>query len=298
MQPVECTVQYPALRDPASGRCWNLASGATKIGRAPDCPICLSDPTISRQHCVIELDASSARLVPVSERSPTYVNGRVHTTAVGLRHRDEIRIGERRLEFLAPASQASDPAAAATIAPNRSAPAPAVHIAPAARFPLVVEQLAPRVAAEDVGNLPAPAGLGPRFASLLVDHATITLLGMCSGIVIGAIVHALLGSGDSADLLTGAVVLTLPFFLFVAYFTIFDWGPVGGTPGRRLLGLRVVDADGRPLTFARSLARAVARLLGAIPFGAGFLVALVTQQRQALHDLACSTLVTSRHPHR
>ncbi len=65
----------------------------------------------------------------------------------------------------------------------------------------------------------------------------------------------------------------------------------GATPGKLLLGLRIVRCDGSRLTFSRALVRFAAEALSIMPLGAGFLLVLTNPLRQALHDLIADTQV-------
>lgn len=85
--------------------------------------------------------------------------------------------------------------------------------------------------------------------------------------------------------LVGAVWVTLVF----AYQLIGNLN--GGTPGKRLLGLRVVARDGGPLGFNRSLIRALVWLIGSTAGSFGFLVALFNRENRTLHDYASGTVV-------
>ena len=65
-------------------------------------------------------------------------------------------------------------------------------------------------------------------------------------------------------------------------------------PGDRrqgLLGLVVADVDGERLSFVRSLLRKLAKIISAIPFCIGFLLAAFTARKQALHDLITKAVV-------
>ena len=66
---------------------------------------------------------------------------------------------------------------------------------------------------------------------------------------------------------------------------------VGGTVGKKLMGLKVVRRDGTPLGFLRSLARAAGYLASTPLFNLGFLVALLHPESRALHDLFSGALV-------
>ncbi|MDD5657135.1 MAG: RDD family protein [Elusimicrobia bacterium] len=65
----------------------------------------------------------------------------------------------------------------------------------------------------------------------------------------------------------------------------------GGTPGKKLMGLRVVRRDGAALGWGRSLARALGYLASTPLCNFGFLVALVHPESRALHDLLSGALV-------
>lgn len=66
---------------------------------------------------------------------------------------------------------------------------------------------------------------------------------------------------------------------------------IGGTIGKRLLGLRVVARDGGPPGFPRSLIRAAMWLVGSTAGNFGFLIALFNRENRALHDYASGTVV-------
>ena len=65
----------------------------------------------------------------------------------------------------------------------------------------------------------------------------------------------------------------------------------GRTPGKAIVGLRVVMADGSPLTNRHALWRTLAFPLSALIFGIGFLIMLIQREHRALHDLIGGTAV-------
>ena len=67
-------------------------------------------------------------------------------------------------------------------------------------------------------------------------------------------------------------------------------GRFGSTPGKRLLGLRIVTFDGKSPGYAGAFRRYCAELLSIMTFGLGYLMVLVPQHR-ALHDLVSGTQV-------
>lgn len=75
-----------------------------------------------------------------------------------------------------------------------------------------------------------------------------------------------------------------------SYFALFESSAWQATPGKRLIGLRVVDLQGHRITFLRASGRCLARGLSAI-LGIGYLMALFTRRKQTLHDILASCLV-------
>ena len=86
---------------------------------------------------------------------------------------------------------------------------------------------------------------------------------------------------------SGAVLLTL---LVIGYYTFF-WTLVGFTPGKAVLGLKVVRRNGAKLSFGRSLLRFFSYWISAIPLFLGFFWVLWDSKRQGWHDKIAGTQV-------
>lgn len=67
------------------------------------------------------------------------------------------------------------------------------------------------------------------------------------------------------------------------------------TPGKMLLGLKLVRANNKPLGFFRIVARCLAKVLSGVPtLGIGFLLAAIDDQKRGLHDFVCNTRVVTK----
>ena len=75
-----------------------------------------------------------------------------------------------------------------------------------------------------------------------------------------------------------------------AYFTYFH-GSLGQTPGKMLLGLRVIRATGRSMTYSVALLRWAGYLVSSIFLCLGFIWAAFDGRKQAWHDKLAGTLV-------
>ncbi len=138
------------------------------------------------------------------------------------------------------------------------------------------------------------AGFWRRFIAVLVDGFLLSLVLVLGHLVIwwiytravgGTILDAHGVALSHYDTLAagGRLVLDLGFPLF--YFVFFESKARAATPGKRLLGFRVRTAAGNKAGFVRVLARNLLKILSVGSFMLGFLLAVVTPKRQALHDL-------------
>ena len=84
-------------------------------------------------------------------------------------------------------------------------------------------------------------------------------------------------------------------FLWMVYFIGF-WAIWGATPGKRLLGLSIERPDGSRIGPGRAIARYFATLLSLALLGVGFIMAGLREDKRALHDLICDTVVVQREP--
>jgi uncharacterized RDD family membrane protein YckC len=79
--------------------------------------------------------------------------------------------------------------------------------------------------------------------------------------------------------------------IFGFIYFIFFWVISGFTPGKALLGLRVVRTDGRPVNLGRAVLRLIAYLIAALPLFLGFIWILFDNHRQGWHDKIARTYV-------
>ena len=68
-------------------------------------------------------------------------------------------------------------------------------------------------------------------------------------------------------------------------------GQYGATLGKMALGLRVVQADGSPVSFLRAFGRFFAKILSQMICFIGYIMAGFDEQKRGLHDRICETRV-------
>ena len=104
----------PRLRviaGPLKDQVIELPAGEISIGRVATNQIAISDPALSRQHCVIAREGDQFKIRDLQSRNGTQVNG-AGITEQWLRHGDRIGVGDSLLLFL---TQEEDPEPAGAI---------------------------------------------------------------------------------------------------------------------------------------------------------------------------------------
>jgi uncharacterized RDD family membrane protein YckC/Tfp pilus assembly major pilin PilA len=148
-----------------------------------------------------------------------------------------------------------------------------------------------RAAAADV----VPAGFIRRWAALFLDSL---ILGIPLAIVAGIVAIPLglfsAGRGDAAGSMAQGVYYL--FYLIVAplYYAGMESSVHQATLGKRALGIKVTDDEGRRISFGHALGRWFAASLSYLTLYIGFLMAAFTERKRALHDMVAGTLVVDQ----
>ena len=134
------------------------------------------------------------------------------------------------------------------------------------------------------------AGIGSRFYAALIDLA---LLIPVLAVGYYVILRAILDLDESLGNWLAALAGIATFVLQWGYYMVFEIATNGQSPGKRALGLRVIKAQGYPISFSDSAIRNIVRIVDMLPFayGAGLLTMLLNKNWQRLGDLAAGTLV-------
>ena len=133
------------------------------------------------------------------------------------------------------------------------------------------------------------AGFVTRAVAIGLDALAINVIALLIGGAVNLIASAF-GHHGSIDLV-GALFGAAAWIVWSALYFVTFWTLTGQTPGSRLLGIRVVSADGDRIKFRQSFRRAVGMALATLPLGAGFLPVLTDERRRGLHDRIAGTVV-------
>lgn len=114
------------------------------------------------------------------------------------------------------------------------------------------------------------ASVGRRFVALLVDGFIVGILSTAASLIL-----PILGS------------LIVWFF----YAPILESSEIRATLGKKLMGLQVANSDGTRVSFRTSLIRNLLKLVSTATVFIGFIIALFSDKKQALHDHLAETIV-------
>ncbi len=142
------------------------------------------------------------------------------------------------------------------------------------------------------------AGVGSRMAAGLID---LLLVWLGTFLLWGIFVLLILG-GAAGGTLAGwvvALIILLAFCLVWGYFTLFEALNGGRTPGKQVLGIRVVMDTGRSLTPSAAVLRNLVRFLDCyfpVPFAPALLSMFLHPSNKRLGDMAAGTIVVRDRP--
>lgn len=150
----------------------------------------------------------------------------------------------------------------------------------------------------------ALASIGNRFLAVAIDH-------FIQYFIIFVVVWAFLSLSGVRDVSevekaeifqemskwTIGILIIVLFLIFAGYFIFFEWIWNGQTPGKKLLKLRVIREDGRPITLWEALARNLLRIFDAVPgfvlpvYSIGLITIFLSRRDQRIGDMFAGTVV-------
>lgn len=134
-------------------------------------------------------------------------------------------------------------------------------------------------------------GIGSRFLAALIDTTIIALLLIAVYAILFFVV--LRGEANAGNSFLIALLSLISFAFFWGYYIFFEMRWNGSSPGKRQVGIRVIRADGTPITLAESIIRNLVRLVDFLPgaYGLGLVTMFIDSKARRLGDLAANTLV-------
>jgi len=138
-------------------------------------------------------------------------------------------------------------------------------------------------------------GPGSRFLAFLIDQCIIIAI-----MIIAYLIFFILLAVSGGRLANFGLILIISFGLLnILYFLFSELFFNGTTPGKRLIGLRVIMASGSAVTPSAAIIRNLMRIVDILPsfYLIGFMSLLLTKDNQRLGDIVGGTLVVKLPSH-
>lgn len=147
------------------------------------------------------------------------------------------------------------------------------------------------------------AGVGARAAAALIDYAIIWALIIAFWVLLIMLANAIAPGPDRTAETTAAqssgawavsLVILISFAIQWGYYVLFEALWDGQTPGKRWLGIRVVQDGGYSVSFAASAVRNIARVVDMQPvffYSVGIVSAAISKSGKRLGDMMAGTIV-------
>lgn len=143
-------------------------------------------------------------------------------------------------------------------------------------------------------------GFLPRAGAYIIDTLILYALTFATSWGMGLflsmvlyLVSVVLGVGyQFSEVDTTCASYIIGFIQVTVYFTLFEW-LYGRTPGKLILGMRVISSDGGSCSFKQAFQRALYRLIDGLIFGAVAYSNMKPPENQRLGDKRIGTRVVS-----
>lgn len=148
------------------------------------------------------------------------------------------------------------------------------------------------------------AGFWLRFVAYIIDDLILGFIGLfislpfIGSIIFNAFQIADAGSHNEKTFFGIAGIIGAVFLWIIAsivigwlYFSLMEASKHQGTLGKMALGLKVTDMEGNQVSFGRATGRYFGKIISGMIFMIGYILAGLTEKKQALHDLITDCLV-------
>lgn len=131
-----------------------------------------------------------------------------------------------------------------------------------------------------------------RLVAYIID-AIILAIGQGILMAIFGLSSFMTQSGGGSQVSIGALQI-IGFILIlvwdIGYFVYF-WSSSGQTPGKMIMGIKVVSVDGGPVSVGKAIVRLIGYAISGIVIYLGFLWIIWDKEKQGWHDKIASTYV-------
>jgi uncharacterized RDD family membrane protein YckC len=137
------------------------------------------------------------------------------------------------------------------------------------------------------------AGFWRRLAAAFIDGILLNIIAYFVGSMVGySMIDRMSGrySGNTLDAAYMRYTL-ITVAIYWLYFALQESGSAQATLGKRAMGVRVVGAEGKRVSFLNATGRHFAKIISFLVLCIGFLMVAWDSRKQGLHDKMANTFV-------
>lgn len=150
---------------------------------------------------------------------------------------------------------------------------------------------------QPMGQTVQVIGFGRRFLAYLIDSILLTIVNNVCGVIVGVVIGlSSAAAGSDRENISAAaqlVSICLSLLISASYLAGF-WATTGQTLGKMALGIKVISADGSPVSWGKALLRYLGYIISGLILALGFIWVAFDPQRQGWHDKIAGTYVVPK----
>lgn len=135
------------------------------------------------------------------------------------------------------------------------------------------------------------AAWGQRALAALLDGVFASVAVIAVFIVAGIVGFVFGVINDTLGGLIGGVLGVAGYLAVIVVLILTEAGPYGQTPGKHILGIRVLDTSGATISKGLAVGRYFAKIVSGLPCYVGYLWPLWDAEKRTFHDMIVSTRV-------
>src|SRR5690625_1803955 len=144
------------------------------------------------------------------------------------------------------------------------------------------------------------ANLGSRAVAFIIDNLIVAvaqvIILILAVLAVGGF-ESFFSMAESGFLILALVIIIL-FIINYGYYIFFEYFNTGQTPGKRIVGIRVIQDNGHNITMLSSIIRNLMRIIDSLPsaYFIGILMVFFHAENKRLGDLVAGTIVVHERP--
>jgi uncharacterized RDD family membrane protein YckC len=138
-------------------------------------------------------------------------------------------------------------------------------------------------------------GFGRRLVAYLIDWIALSIVQSVLQFCVIAF-RSISELGEDMTTGLGLLISCLSLLITAGYFVGF-WATTGQTPGKMVMGIKVISTDGQSVSWGKAILRYFGFIISGLVLSLGFVWAAFDAKRQGWHDKIAGTYVVRKEDH-